>query len=291
MPKSGWKRNWPVFIRSLISIRRVGWRPQLRISERFEPFIKWTSRILALLGIVSSLFIFPSPLEALGFAIVLFLLQQFIEKALFVYTTIYVQPLPDFEVDKKQWKAMGYAFPEPPGPNKPDICGPAFETEEYALKVHGLFRTWNYDEDEDAENNVCFSIILETTERYTVYIYPNTKRRTAEHFHKRGEELKHSEKHGREHQALIVMMTFCKWFPYPLTSMSRRFIEGQTPDRPFWFQPFLYNAATGKMEIIFEAKPILKWNIKIKRRDELTKDDMEYTFMNQGHKPMGPKSV
>jgi hypothetical protein len=130
--------HWPVFLTSLVTIRRVGWLPRLRVAERFEPFIKWTSRILAALSILSSVFIFPSPLEALGFATVTFLLQRFVETALFVYTTMYVQPLPDFDIDKAQWNGMGYAFMEPPGPDRPDIAGPSFGSKEYAAKFQDL---------------------------------------------------------------------------------------------------------------------------------------------------------
>jgi hypothetical protein len=132
--KNGWKRNWPVFIKSLISIRWTGWHPQLRLIEKYEPIVKWPLRILALLSIISSIFIFPSPFEALGFAIVVLLIQQFFEKSVFVYTTMYVQPMPEFEVEKKEWTAMGYAFPDPPAPDRPNLMGPAFASADMRRK-------------------------------------------------------------------------------------------------------------------------------------------------------------
>lgn len=281
-----WKRNWLVYFGSLVSIRWTVWRPQLVLDERYERGVKWTLRAIALLSVVSSLFIFPSPLEALGFAIVVFAIQQFFEKTLFVYTTMYVQPFPDFEIVKEEWTGMGYAFPEPPGPHKPNIVGPAFNSEEYAARVFALLRSWNYDQAEDKNANICLSIVLEGSNGYTVFIFPNPDRPTASEFFEQGDALKNDSKHGKEHRKLVMMLTFCRTFPVAENSLSARFIKERQAEteRPSWLQAFRY--ADGKVEMLFNIKPILVWNVKIKRRDELAKNEIEYTFRNQGHKPI-----
>ncbi len=178
-------------------------------------------------------------------------------------------------------RVPGSACSRPPKPG-----GPAFASVGYAAKVFDLFSSWNCDEAEDRDGNIRLSLIIEGNGNYTVYISPNTTRPTAESFFQHGDALKAGPKHGREHQKLIIMMTFCKLFPFAPGSLAHRFIEErrQDPDRPFWLQAFRY--AGGKIEMLYDIKPILMWKITIKERASLTRQDPEFTFLRHGNKPL-----
>jgi len=281
-----WKRNWPAFLRSLVTVRWMVWRPQLVIGEKYESAVKWASRGLAALGIVSSVFIFPSPLHALSFAIAIFLVQQFFEKAVFVYTSMYMQPMPDFTIIPSEWLGIGYAFSDPPAEDKPNLFGPAFATQEYAERVFELLRSWNDGRDEDRDENICVSFVIEGNGNYTAFIYPNPRRPSTTSFFREGDKLRRTSKRGREHQKLVVMFTFCKTLPLPSTSLFHRFAKEylDEPARPIFLQAF--RLIDGVTEMLYDINPILKWNLKIKRREDLAPSEMEYTFRNRGNKPI-----
>lgn len=283
---SGWKPNWPVFIRTFVSIRMVGWRPQLVVIDKYERAVRWVVRVLAGLAVVSSIFVFPAWYYALAFSIAVFLVQQFFERTMYVYTTMYVQPMPTFEVKTAEWYAMAYAFAEPPSANRPNCIGPVFMTRGYAVDVFDLIRSWNYGEDIDEGENICVSLIFEGNGNYTVYLYPNMRRPTTTAFFDEGDALRSGPMQGREHQKLVVMMTFCKVFPISAGSLVRRFVDEveRDPRRPYFLQAFLNNG--GSIEILYDVKPMLMSRITIRNRADLRPGDMEYNFRGQGTTPI-----
>ena len=101
--------DWKISLRSFISLRWQKRIPRLIVHEKYEHSIKWTIRTLTFIALAASVIAFPVWFMALGFALVLFGLQQFFERAVFQYTTIYVQPLPDFTYDPDEWGAMTLA--------------------------------------------------------------------------------------------------------------------------------------------------------------------------------------
>lgn len=269
------KGKWKISLKSLISLKWQNHLPRLVIHEKYEKFAKWFLRLLTLIGVVSSVIVFPIWYISLLFAIVLLLIEQFFEKAIFQYTSLYVQPIPDFKYDPKEWKGMAFAFPQDPDPNLLNVVGCAFATEEYARKFFKLLKDWNYGEAEDKHNNICLSFIIEDEKEYSVYLYPNPERKTVGQFFKEAEESQKYKKYGKEHQQLIMQMVFCKIFPYGTNSQLKMFIEKQSLDRPFWLKPFLMKD-NGKIEMIHNEDPILKCNYKYKSRHELNKSEYEY---------------
>ena len=166
----------------------------------------------------------------------MFLVQQFFEKAVFVYTSIYVQPMPNFTIIASEWLGIGYAFPEPPAANRPNVFGPAFASKEYAERVFALLRSWNDDKSEDEDGNICLSLIIEGNGRYTAFMYPNPHRPSTTHFFSQGDRLQRTSKQGREHQKLVVMLTFSKTLQLSGTSLFHRFAKEHrdNPTRPIF---------------------------------------------------------
>jgi len=269
------KGKWKISLKSVISIRWQNHLPRLVIHEKYEKPVKWGLRTFTFFGIVSSVIAFPIWYISLLFAILLFLIEQFFEKSIFQYTSIYVQPMPDFKYDPKEWKAMAFAFPQNSDPKLLNVVGCAFATKEYAHDFFKLLKAWNYDEAEDNNNNICLSFIVENEKEYSVYLYANPERKTVGQFFQEAEKHQKYEKYGKEHQRLIMQMVFCKIFPYGANSRLKMFIEKQSLEHPFWLKPFIMKE-NGQIEMIYNEAPILKYLYKFKSRHELTKREYEY---------------
>lgn len=255
----------------LKSLLRIRWGkniPKLVVHEKYEKVIKWTLRILTLIGIVSSIITFHVWYLSLLFAIGLFTIEIFFEKSIFQYTSLFVQPLPNFKYNESEWKAMAYLIDK----NLPNIVGCAFSSKEYAIKFFNLLKEWNYNSNEDKENNICLSFIIEKTNEYSVYLYANPERKSVV---KTFEKIKEIHRHkNKELQRLIFQFVICKSFPYNNQSHINMFLKYQPQNKPFLFRPFIVKE-NGSFEML-EDNTIVKYQYKLKKRDELTNEDYEY---------------
>lgn len=269
------KGKWRISLKSLIWFRWQNHLPRLVIHEKYERQVKWILRILAITAIATSLLAFEVWYLKLSFALALFLIEQFFERAIFQYTSIYFQPFPSFTIEGEKWTDMGFAYPENPQPNELNVVGPVFSDKEYAHNFFNLLRQWNYQQSEDKDNNICLSFILESENQYSVYFYPNLKRKTVGEFFEEAEQQQKLKKFGKEHQQLVGQMIFCKIFRYGEGLGLKRFLEIQSEDKPFWLKPFI-TKADRTFEMIWEEEPILKYHFKCKKGKELSKGEVEY---------------
>jgi hypothetical protein len=256
----------------IVSVRFERWIPRLVIIDKFERPVKYSLWIVTAVAIISSVFVFPRWYYALACAIVLFALQQFLQRVVFQYVSIYIQPLPAFKFDVADWTAMAYGFPEKRGV-VPDIVTPAFRTAEIAKQFMELLRQWNNGEDEDREDNIRVSLVFETEDKYRCFIYPNPQRARVKEFH---ESIKSTDaKHrGKEHLKLVVQMMFMRTFPYDSTSSVVTFIQVHREGDAFDIRPAVWNG--GALTIMSDIPPITKWHIKIRERSDLEPSDLEY---------------
>jgi hypothetical protein len=249
--------------------------PRLVLLEKYENPVKWTLRILTVIGIASSVIAIPTWYSSMIISLSLFIIEQFFEKTIFQYTTIYVQPMPDFTYEPSEWKAMAFMAIEDIDPRIISSVGLVFNTKEYAKKVFTLFKSWNYNNNYDEKNNICLSFIIEKNNEYSTYLYPNPDRESILKFWKESEEELKFEKYGKEHFRIIMQMIFCKHFTYNKDSLLNKFIEMQKEGRPFWLQAFLVDQNNNPVAIK-EIEPILKHNYRFLKREELTKNSNEY---------------
>jgi hypothetical protein len=245
--------------------------PRLIVQEKYESIVKWILRIITLIGICSSLFALP-PLWNLVLAVILLIVEQFFERAVFEYTTFFVQPLPDFTYDAEEWKAMYFGVPTQP--ELPFLIGIAFETKNYAAKFFNLLRKWNYNSDTDISNNICLSFIIEDDSNYSTYIYPNEERSIIKKTKQKIEEDYKLKKYGKLHQQLIVEVIFCKTFPYGSKSSLNMFLKNYKNGEEYMLKAGLYR--NGQIEPLDDIPSIKKWHLKVKQRKELSQADTEY---------------
>jgi len=211
------------------------------------------------------------------FAVVLVAIEQFFERAVFLYTIIYCQPLPEFNWNiGEEWLAMGFAFPVDARERNLNVVGPVFKSKHRAHEFFELLREWNYGEDEDQHNNICLSFIYDGLGGgYYTFIYPNLARDTIGKAFGDIVETHKFDKFGKEAEKLVAQFIFCKKFSAVSHSQLDEFARRQSKDLPFWFQPFIQNP-DGSLQILFSEQPILKHHFKIKHRHDLLQDEVEY---------------
>ena len=68
---------------------------------------------------------------------------------------------------------------------------------------------------------------------------------------------------------LVMVVTFCKLFPYNPQSSVLDFCAVHKPEDHFDMYPAVYTEEAGAMSIVKDVLPLRKWALKVKRRAEL----------------------
>lgn len=269
-----WKVDTSTFI-------RMEWKkpfPKLVLHEKYEKGVKWILRILTLIGIATSILTL-SPIYSLLLSIVLVLIEQFLERTIFEYSVFYISPLPDFDIDYSQWVTSGYLLLN--GENRKlltkgyhNYFGPAYKDKNYAIKFFNYLRSWNDNQPIDSGNNICVSIIIENDEKYSVYLYPNTREEELDKYFSKYKEDMALKKYGKKQQELVMQTLFWKR-NINQGNFFKQFIDDLKTSNEYYFAPFYVDKDNS---IIIEELKILKDTIKVKNRNELTVKDIEYHF-------------
>jgi hypothetical protein len=268
--------NWKVDSSTFF---RVEWRkpfPKIILHEKFEKGVKWMLRILTLVGIGTSIISLP-PLYSLLLSIGLVALEQLLERIIFEYTVFIIQPFPDFNIDYNQWLTNGYLFPNLKYKDQYELYnhfGPAYKTKDYAIKFFSYLKNWNQGEDDDVENNICLSFVIEPDNSYTTYLYANPNRKWLDPlFNKYHEKMKY-EKYGKNQQSLVMDMIYWKNLKLVDTSLFPHFLKSQPTSGKFYFVPFYIDDKEHPISV--EEMKICKYQYQVKSRNELTPSDVEY---------------
>jgi len=216
-------------------------------------------------GLVTSVISFPS-LLGLSLALFLLALEQLLENAVFVFVTMFLQPIPE-SYRPSDWLGMTWGYPTKPG--LPFIVGLLFDSEENAKKIFGCIRSWNYGSDVDSEDNIKVSAVIEDQNTYTFYFYPSPDRKAVS----RAMEKARGENPTERQVPLVMQVVFCKAFDFEGSSFQK-FKDMYTDGEPFLLKPYVVEE--GNLVKISKPKGILKRDLKIKTRQELARGDLEY---------------
>lgn len=267
--------NWKVDLTTLI---RIEWRkpfPKIVIHEKFEKYVKWTLRVLTFIGIGTSLVSLP-PIYSLLLSVGLLLIEQFFEKILFEYTVFIVQPFPDFKIEYDQWLTNGYLFPNPQYKQEYNLFnhfGPAYKDKKYAIDFFTYLKSWNQDSENDIDNNICLSFVIEDDKSYTTYLYANPNRKWLDEMFNDYREKTKYDKYGKNQQSMVMQMIYWKNLKLVDTSLFPKFLEEQKADEKFYFVPFYL---ANDRPVAIEELKIAKYKYQIRNRKDLTKNDTEY---------------
>lgn len=268
------KGDWKIESSSLINIEWRNKIPRLIVHEKYEKIVKWILRGFTFIGIATSIISFEW-YQSLILTLILLIIEQFFEKAIFEYTTIIFQTLPNFEIDGKRWKTVGYAMTEEKNEEFPPFIGPAFDDEAYARNFFEYVKSWNQIDNDDPDNLIIVSFILERNETYSLFIYANPNRKSLDTKFKEIEEKRKFEKYGKRHQQLFSIFVFAHNFKYGEGLFVDKFLQKYKPEEKFNFVPFLLDPETNQLKIL-NSLAITKYEYKLKRREMLTPKDQEY---------------
>lgn len=252
------------------------------LHERYEKPVKWILRTVFFIGIITSVFSFQWYIS-LTLALVLAGIEYTLERTGFMFTTLFVQPIPDsIDLKKAEWFSNVFGFIKGNAIDKKFLVGLAFRDKEAGEKVFKCISSWNNFERVDMENNINISFIIEDSDNYSTYIYPSMNREVIKKFHTSMDK----ERNGKEHIKLIFTLIMHRKFPYKSSHFSKfqeeykNFslfeIGGKAQEhKQFSLQGFYLNNGEFKQ---LEILPIEKYHLKIKRREDLTREDLEFNY-------------
>lgn len=267
--------NWKVDSKSLVRLQWKKYYPKLIVHEKFEKPVKWVLRILTVIGIATSFLTLPY-WGGIIMTFVLFGIEQFLERTLFEYSVMILQPFPDFEIEYDQWLTNGYLLLNPEIENHDgylNYFGPAYADKDYAIKFFNYIRSWNQDNDKDEENNICISFIIESDVSYSTYLYANPDRKWLDPMFSEYQKSMQLEKYGKQQQSMVMQMVFWKNLKMKQGMFFHQFREQQKNDEPFYFVPFYLENGN---PIPVQELRVWKTDYKIKGRSELTPNEIEF---------------
>jgi hypothetical protein len=242
--------------------------PRLHVHERFEREVKWGLRLLTVAGIVASVISFKAWYLNLLLAVMLTLVEQFLERSVFIFTTLFLTPIPE-SYRPSDWCGVVWGIPAKTG--FPFIVGLAFSTQEAAGRIFPCIRAWNYDSDEDPDDNICVSVIMDGLYDYFFFVYPNTRRRSVREY---AEEAKRKNP-GKEHMELVVQLTLCK--KLKRGGHFEAFRANYIGDKQYLLVAYYMDGPN--FVPIPELGEITKQHLKVRDRNELTASEREYQHL------------
>lgn len=241
--------------------------PKIHVNDKYEKDIKLILRIITFIGVLSSVFAFPVWYLNLVLAIFLILLEQFLEKAVFMYYAFYISAIPEYK--SEDWKGMVWVNSINPSENYFEI-GIFFSNREAATRIFSTIKHWSKNGYDDKDNMVQVSIIINKSDYYHVYIYPNVD---LDPDYISFKEKMNKEKPNKENHTDFMSIMLCKGFDYS-TSTFPRFQEAYKNGENYYL--YAYVLENNKPVKLSGLGYIKKNVLKIKNEDELTQKDREY---------------
>ncbi len=247
--------------------------PKLHIHERFEGDVKWGLRLLTVAGIVASVLSFKAWYLNLSLAVILTLVEQFLERSVFIFTTLFLTPIPK-SYHPSDWCGIVWGVPAETG--FPFIVGLAFSTPEAAQRIFPCIRAWNYNSDKDPDDNICVSAIMDGLYDYFFFVYPNTRRRSVMEY---AQEAKRKNP-GKEHMGLVFQLTLCK--KLKRGGHFEAFRASYTGDNQYLLGAYYVEGRD--FVPIPQLGQITKQHLKVRDRKELAASEPEYQHLSSFRK-------
>ena len=233
----------------------------------------WTLRGITLVGLGLSFATLQS-LRGFALAILLLLIEQFLEHSVFLFSAIHVTPMPTFEYDPAKWQSVAYVRLERGGRVHGHALGLVFSDDSYAIQFFDLLRTWNLGEDEDLDNNICLSFVKDSDQFY-LWLYPNHNRTPVVQSMKKLSERAYHRRENAEPFLITISMIFCKPF-LDRGGIASFLKEVGSEDR--FLMIAMRPSFSEAPETIREIRPITKWHYKVRSKTELSKRDFEFAY-------------
>lgn len=270
--------GWRTAVGSFLSVRWERGVPRLVVHEKYEAVVKWTLRVLTAIGILSAL-VALTPLGGLLLGVVMLVIEQFLERAVFEYTTIYVLPLPDYAYDGKSWIEMAFALPFDaegnPDPDLPSLCCLVFDDRDQAEGAMRMFAKWAEGPGGHPSSNIVVSFVLEDFGGYTLYVYPNLEARNLEPVFEQIRKAQLEDKLGKQQQKLVMMLKLGKYFGIGPASHFQQFLDRHEAVQPEYLLG-CYLKRDGTYEEILQPLWVPMTDYRLVERSALKDTEMEW---------------
>lgn len=196
---------------------------------------------------------------------VLTLVEQLLERSVFIFTTLFLTPIPE-SYHPSDWCGVVWGIPVETG--FPFIVGLGFSTPEAAQRIFPCIRAWNYGSDDDPDDNICVSAVMDGPYDYFFFVYPNTRRRSVREW----SETAKSRNPGKEHMGLVIQFTLCK--ELKRGGHFEAFRVSYTGDSRYLLRAYYLEGQ--RFVPIPQLGQISKQHLKIRDRNELAASEPEY---------------
>lgn len=265
--------KWLIDSRSLIEFRKEGLLLKLHVHEKFEKPLKYIVWLIGIAGFITIFLSIENYFVSVSIGLSFFLLSFIFDRAIVKYSSMVLQPPPDFDIDYSEWKNV-MTVSDPDYVNNVNFVGLIYKNIEYGEKFFSYLKTWNSDKSNDSEGNIIFSIVEEPNGSYTFYLYANPGRKRLKELHDaiELENFKNKSKKDKVHEQLVMEMSYWRNTKYANDKLMRDFLKNQPQDVPFMLVP------TQKTEqgyaIGLESQIILS-GYRYAKRNELNEYDRE----------------
>lgn len=244
------------------------WVPKIHINDRFERMVKWVIRTATVIGVLSSVFAFSEWYLNLGLALLLLIIGQLLEKAIFVFFTFYIAAIPEY--DASDWSGMAWVLSVDPNESHFEV-GIIFSSREAAQRIFPVIKHWCKTGDIDNTNLIQISVVVnENSNEYHVYIFQNTEK---DPDYVQWKKKMDDSQPTKEHRSNIMQIMLCKGFKYS-SSFFPKFSERYRNGDSFDFVAYIIEG--GRPVLLENLGVIRKKELKIISVINLTKKDREY---------------
>ena len=148
--------------------------------------------------------------------------------------------------------------------------------------IYSLLVSWNYGQLKDVDNNICTSIILDDTDDYVFFCYASMNKETVTEFFKRCEKERKEKSLTDVQMRHICSLILGKRFKMTALSYLPTFLKRYRDGIPYLFQIQKKTPQGDPSKIareIEKERRILKFTLKVRKKDELTRKDIEYDVL------------
>ncbi len=260
-------------------IHRKGHFFEIVINEKYKNNIRVIKIALTVISLISAFFVFQSAFIAFIFGLAVYLILFIVDKVIFSYSSMFVHSMPDFTIELQKWTGCGFGYASSPSlRGQIPVVSWIMSDIDYAKKIHSLLLTWSYGELSDEKQNICTSVILLNNNRYVFFCYPNFSRKGATEFFEEVEREQQKSKKEQVHHKINILLVLGKEFLITANSYFPIFQRRYTEGTPFLFK-IMTSEDSGESVSVDDLQDFFLFNLKIKNRQDLTRQDLEFDFM------------
>lgn len=249
------------------------------IHEKAKPFFMWLKNIFTAISLFAAFYTFDNVFYAFLFGVLVWLVITFIEKTIFIYSSLFVMPQLTFEYDFERLLGVSFGVAIHKGESSEiPVVGFVVKDKEYARQMHETLLYWTGGKVRDEEGNICLSSIVLNSEEYIFLCYPNVERKSVTEFHKEVESKRKEESLTDTHLPMFTLTIIGKKCQISAGSYFPTFREKYKKGVPVLFKICMPDDKDG-IKSIDGIDDFILFNLKIKGKEELTRKDIEFDYM------------